>query len=372
MPDAAGDGDAQFEAILFEAIVALLRPLLQGLEALGFAARHLHPPDLAELVAAIGEREAPLRQGLEQFRAITWPDRLAGFRDQLDLAAAEALAAFDGLRAAVGDPNGPVAAYRALRRQARASEALYPLASALKPISQFFLEPGRRDDANLLAALGEADPSRDKVGVIHVENARDQRGGFSLYVPEYLDATRTVPLIVALHGGSGHGRTFLWTWLNEARSRGALLVSPTATGATWSLAEPAVDGEHLRRILDFVGRHWRIDPARRLLTGMSDGGTFTYVAGLQADSPFTHLAPVSASFHPMLLSFMDAGRIRDLPIRIVHGALDWMFPAAMARGAEAALRSAGARVVHREIADLSHTYPREENPATMDWFLGGA
>ncbi len=27
-------------------------------------------------------------------------------------------------------------------------------------------------------------------------------------------------------------------------------------------------------------------------------------------------------------------------------------------------------VVYREIADLSHTYPRDKNAAILDWFLG--
>ena len=33
---------------------------------------------------------------------------------------------------------------------------------------------------------------------------------------------------------------------------------------------------------------------KMLLTGMSDGGTFCYVTGFDAASPFTHLAPVAA------------------------------------------------------------------------------
>src|SRR3546814_19642875 len=58
------------------------------------------------------------------------------------------------------------------------------------------------------------------------------------------------------------------------------------------------------------------DERRVLLTGMSDGGTFCWVSGLLADSPFTHLAPFSASFHPMLLAFADPARIRGLPVQI--------------------------------------------------------
>ena len=33
------------------------------------------------------------------------------------------------------------------------------------------------------------------------------------------------------------------------------------------------------------------------------------------------------------------------------------------------LRAAGAEVLYREIADLSHVYPRDENPRILDWFL---
>ena len=100
---------------------------------------------------------------------------------------------------------------------------------------------------------------------------------------------------------------------------------------------------------------------------MSDGGTFTYVSGLEAGSPFTHLAPVSAAFHPMLAQMADAERTRGLPVHIIHGALDWMFPVELARQANRALSKAGAAVSYREIDDLSHTYPRELNARLLEW-----
>jgi phospholipase/carboxylesterase len=120
-------------------------------------------------------------------------------------------------------------------------------------------------------------------------------------------------------------------------------------------------------ILEAVRSRWNIDSQRLLLTGMSDGGTFTYVSGLEAGSAFTHLAPISAAFHPMLAAMADPERIRDLPIFLTHGALDWMFPVDLARQARDALGAAGARVIYREIDDLSHTYPREINAEILDW-----
>jgi len=44
-----------------------------------------------------------------------------------------------------------------------------------------------------------------------------------------------------------------------------------------------------------------------------------------------------------------------------------MFPVETARMARRALEGAGARLVYREIEDLSHTYPRDENPRILDW-----
>ena len=79
--------------------------------------------------------------------------------------------------------------------------------------------------------------TREDVGILNVDNARETRGGFSLYVPEYYDAPQRWPLIVALHGGSGHGADFLWSWLREARTRGCIVISPTSRGGTWSLME---------------------------------------------------------------------------------------------------------------------------------------
>ena len=103
---------------------------------------------------------------------------------------------------------------------------------------------------------------------------------------------------------------------------------------------------------------------------MSDGGTFCYVTGLESASPFTHLAPVAATFHPLMAEMADAREIarpadlsRARPARLdVSGA---------GRAADAALLSAaGADVTYRELDDLSHCYPREMNPAILNWLRG--
>lgn len=347
-----------------EDVMALLPPLLGSLEALGFIARHLNPADLAEAVASVGAPHAALEPALAPLAA--WPDALAGARAAFTRAGEEVLAAFAELEAVLTGEGDMGAVYRAMRHVPRAQEALYPLADGLAPVSRYFLEPGLRDDTDLIARLAEAEP-REDTGLAHIGDEPGSRGGFSLYVPETYTPYEAAPLIVALHGGAGNGRGFLWSWLREARGHGAILVAPTAMGDTWALTGPDPDTPNLHRILDFVRSRWNVDPARLLLTGMSDGGTFSYVTGLESRSPFTHLAPASAAFHPMLAQAADRERIEGLPIHIAHGALDWMFPVDMAREAAASLTEAGAAVTYCEIDDLSHTYPRELNPEILAW-----
>ena len=351
---------------LLEATTALILPLLHALDALNQAGRLMHPPSLQEVAEAIAHYRDPLEEGRQTFTQVQWPEHLEAFTLHANMATTLALRALDGFSAAAEQAEPPMAAYRAMGLATQAYAAAYPLAAMLPPMNRFYLEPEVRDDAQLQQKFMDADPEQPNVGVMHAENASEQRGGFSIYVPEHYQG-ETLPLVMALHGGSGHGRQFLWSWLRAVRSDSCILIAPTSSDRTWSLTDPQADSQRLHELVAYAKEHWSIDPQRILLTGMSDGGTFCYVSGLQADSPFTHLAPCSASFHPMLMGVVDPARVHGLPIYLMHGALDWMFPVSVAQEANTTLTAAGAKVVYREIANLSHTYPQEENPAILRW-----
>ena len=353
-----------------DAIAALVPPLLKALETLGLVTRYLHPPNLPRLVESVKDVVAPVREARDGLYSAAWPEDHHSLRDRLDSAAKYVCLAFDGLAEAAADPNGLLNAFRAMRNNTRAMEALYPLANHLPPISRFFIDDDQRTDESLLARLSNSDPKRDEVGITHIDNARENRGGYSVYVPEYYEPDKAHPLVVTLHGGSGHGADFLWTWLRTARSRGVILLSPTSVERTWALGGPDVDSLRIHELVSDAREQWNIDPSKLLLTGMSDGGTFGLISGLRDDSPFTHLAPSSTGFHSVLLQNRKGRRLKGLPIYLIHGALDWMFPVDRARTASTVLENAGADITYREIEDLSHTYPQDENPRIMDWFLG--
>ncbi len=330
--------------------------LLGVLSTLGAVSRAMHPGRLKSLIETLGDQDARLTVAA------------ARSEGQVALAADLALQACAGLRAAPQADNPTMQAYRAMRQYSRSLEALAALAETIPAVSRYLLEPQLRDDPTLMQRL--AQPPHPDSGAFHFDNQTDQRGGFSVYVPAWYDPSKPTPLIMALHGGSGHGHLFLWNWLPEARSRCLIVVAPTAIGSTWSLMEPEIDSQNLGAILTRVRDRWNIDPGHLLLTGMSDGGTFSLLSGLADNSPFTHLAPAAASFHPFLLSMTSPGRLTGLPVHLTHGAEDWMFPVSMARTAHRMLATAGAAVMYREIADLSHAYPRDGQSDVLDWWLG--
>ena len=62
------------------------------------------------------------------------------------------------------------------------------------------------------------------------------------------------------------------------------------------------------------------------LSGLSDGGTFTYLLGLGRPDLFAGIAPVAGDFTGMMDDMLRRRQGQNLPICIVHGAHDHIFP----------------------------------------------
>lgn len=248
---------------------------------------------------------------------------------------------------------------RALRKTCAARELLYRRRMILPAVNLHFLEPAARADAARFD--GNAG---DDAGIVHLNESNDpyRRGTVTVYVPEW-DYPRPAPMVAALHGGLGHGRDFIWTLLREARTRGFILAAPSSLGRTWSIIDPEEEMKHLFAAVDAVCSRWPVDRKRMLLTGFSDGATFTITAAMTAESPFLAYAPVAGTLSPESMRHV-AGR----HIRWMQGELDWMFPSHRAEREASWLANAGADVTFRILKGQSHAYPRRENGALLDWF----
>jgi phospholipase/carboxylesterase len=341
---------------------ALATRLATALESYEAAQRDYYPgivPRLREqFMPAIGALEAA--QG--NLEAVDAPPGQEALRENLIAVSVLCLEALKLSIADEGLEEALVNFRKAGRRIHRAQEMLLALCPVIPAVNRYFLEPAVHSRASeYLPSPGSAPAT----GLFHGGLDEDPyaRGSVSFYIPESRGRSEPVPLVVALHGGFGHGRDFIWTWLREARSRRFALACPTSFNITWTITGPDADAQILHKVLAYAADRWNIDCSRVLLTGLSDGATYALKRALDAETPFTHFAVFSGILAPFDLTHAKARRIYW-----VHGAKDWMFPVWRAKAGEKELVSAGADVTLEIVPDLYHAYPREKNGQVLTWF----
>jgi phospholipase/carboxylesterase len=234
---------------------------------------------------------------------------------------------------------------------------LYPVRQHLPALRRSWL----LDDADLEACEPPSTHVDPHSGIQHY-HAEGARGAYTCYVPEYYRADRSWPLLLTLHGGSGNDEDFVWTWLKYAKSRGYLLISAKSFGPTWF----PWDAPSLLRILDEVQGRYQVDPRRILLTGLSDGGSFSYEVGFNVPERFNGLAVLAGILRP----HQRSAQASQLPVYVAHGERDQLFPVAYIRLVVEKLREWGHNVTYHELPGFGHAYPPGENAAILDWFEG--
>ena len=111
-----------------------------------------------------------------------------------------------------------------------------------------------------------------------------------------------------------------------------------------------------------------INSRKVLITGMSDGATFSMLAGLRKSTPFTHIAPFSGMMPASLARMSDDTLATDRPVFLVHGTEDRIFPVETAFLTKSELETLKFEVVLKTKNGLGHTYARNEHDSLLNWF----
>ncbi|MBN8814367.1 MAG: prolyl oligopeptidase family serine peptidase [Sphingomonas sp.] len=152
-----------------------------------------------------------------------------------------------------------------------------------------------------------------------------------------LDARRDkapAPLVIALHGGGGNGKTMVPRWADKARAEGIVVAFPDGVGrdgrmATWNaggccgqaMATNSNDVGFIGALIDELVRSGVADPKRVYVTGMSNGGMLTHKVAIALSGKIAAAAVVSGAM------FGDEGApAGPVPIMIMHGAKDQVVP----------------------------------------------
>ncbi|HLI78423.1 MAG TPA: hypothetical protein VKV03_00500 [Candidatus Binataceae bacterium] len=342
-------------------LTTLQSEVLEILRTFESLQENLLPGNLAEnqgqLVAVVSDK---FRRFETSFAPLTPPDALAQVHQPLCEAIRELNRAFDLFMSKPG-PEWTLAFLRSRSAFCRGLYQLYELREQLPIVATHFLLEGAKDPAPN-ASSGAA------TGFIQ-RKRNDDRSDYTLYIPEDYSPERKLPLIVALHGGYGQGAEYVWTWLRPARSRGYAVLAPKSFDVTWDMSMPSIDTRSVMRMLDEVTREYAIDPARIYLTGLSDGGIFTYIMGLDQSHLFRGLAPVAGALHPIVDPLLRQGRGKDTPMFVVHGAHDFIFPVAFTRQTCKLLKDIGYDLRYEELPEWGHAFPYSINERmVLPWF----
>lgn len=197
---------------------------------------------------------------------------------------------------------------------------------------------------------------------------RHMSGNYLMYLPERYDRSQQRwPLILFLHGSGQRGNNLqavkkhgLPRVVETKRDFPFIVISPQCpAGKEWS-------SEYLNELLDDIIGHYRVDPNRVYLTGLSMGGDGVWDLAARHPEKFAAIAPVCGSGNPS-----RARSLRNVPTWVFHGALDREVPPASSQAMVNALKRAGGTVKFTLYPKAGHNCWDEtySNPELYRWLL---
>lgn len=191
----------------------------------------------------------------------------------------------------------------------------------------------------------------------------------SLSIPSTYDPSKSVGLVVCLHGAGFTGAAYLERWQGRL-GEGYLLACPTYPSGAWFTRQAE---ELVLATIRELRTRYHVDPDRIFLTGMSNGGIGTWLIGMHHASLFAGIAPMASGLDDVLMPFLE--NLRNTPIYIIHGAKDQVMPVELSRSIARELDRLGYPYIYREHEREhpmagGHYFPKEELPDLVMWLNG--
>jgi predicted peptidase len=216
---------------------------------------------------------------------------------------------------------------------------------------------------------------------------------YSLYVPKSYYASGKWPLIVALHGTGGDGRSLMrYQGLTDfAESYGYIVVTPLGYSRNSSYGipergqgrqpgEPGFENEakltlgfrelaelDVMTVLAMVRKEFNVDEDRIYLMGHSMGAAGVYYLAEKYPEIWAGLAAISGGPPGGWGGTAPSAgaRIQHLPILVMQGDMDTTVPVARTRAAVAQLRKLGMQHVYLEIPGGDHSLFIARHPRNL-------
>ncbi len=191
--------------------------------------------------------------------------------------------------------------------------------------------------------------------------------GYLLYLPEeYRPEGEAWPMIFFLHGSAGTGNN-----LEKLKTKGPpkivetkpdfpfIVVSPQSPKRGW-------DVDALNALLDEIVAKHNVDKDRVYLTGLSMGGFGAWALAAAHPDRFAAVVPVCGGGDTS-----TAGRLKDIPHWVFHGAKDRNVPVSQSERMVRAIEAAGGNVKFTKYRSKGHDAWTQayRNPHLYKWLL---
>ncbi|MFQ6037212.1 MAG: lipase family protein [Candidatus Aminicenantales bacterium] len=174
---------------------------------------------------------------------------------------------------------------------------------------------------------------------------------YTVSLPASYSPVDRYPLVMALHYGGRvtpfYGKGFLAALVQPAlEGLEAVIVAPDCPGRGWT----ALVSEHsVLELLEHISEEFSVDRRRTLLLGYSMGGIGTWFISSRHSHLFSAAIAISA-----LPDTRTTRVLRDVPMYVIHGAADEIFPVSAVQKFVEKQKAAGASIELHVVEGLSH------------------
>jgi poly(3-hydroxybutyrate) depolymerase len=177
---------------------------------------------------------------------------------------------------------------------------------------------------------------------------------YYLLVPDKLDNSKPVPLVVLLHGSGRNGQSLVDRWKDLALKEGFIVVGPNSLNAAdWQI--PADGPDFIYELVEDLKTKFAIDPRRIYVFGHSGGAIQALHLALYESEYFAAVVAHAGVIDPRMMPFIERAT-RKIPISIFVGTNDQFFPLKDVRATRDALNKGGFNAQLTEIKGHTHDY----------------